>query len=200
MKIGKIVTGGMFAGLIVLSNIISIPVKATPLKPDWMDGDIRGGVIDGGSAQSDRCSLEHRKIKPAGLRRYDDTDPNTTRQLCVYKNDGFQYARYTRAFYIDPFVPGSGVVYESGVAFANNDSDQTMPSRTSGDNLDRLYAGDTSNLFVYQSRNTYYALTLRLYNSPLQHMVINSDGFLKFKGNDNGYYPLTNSQGVNSPL
>jgi|GEM_PF-2779689 len=195
MKIGKIVTGGMFVGLVIASNIIAIPVKATPLEPDWMNGGVTYKSLGKDTPLASKCTYENRKIKPAGLRVYDESDPNTTKLLCVYRARGFEYAYYRRAFLINPTMPNAGEIYEDGVAFSEDETGDMTPSKLSGDNLDRMYTGSASDVFIYQVRNANYALTLRLYHNPLMHMHINSDGFLEFNLYDDGYFYLRNDQG-----
>lgn len=96
MKIGKIVTGGMFVGLVIASNIISISVEATPLEPDWMNGDLIVRKSDT-TYPTSGCVDEVRQIKtnPTFYYKAEDNAPKT---WCVYHYKSFDITFYKRWF------------------------------------------------------------------------------------------------------
>lgn len=123
----------MFVGLIVASNIISIPVKATPLEPDWMNGDLIVKRSDT-SYSTSGCVDEVRQLKtnPTFYYKAEDMAPKT---WCIYHYKSFDitfYHRWSSSVFVDAMDTfGLYPREESGMAISF-DGGQLVPVENVG--------------------------------------------------------------------
>lgn len=136
MKIGRIIICALFVGLSISSCLITTRAGATPLAPDWMNGDLIVKKSER-SYSTSGCVDEVRqlKINPTFYYKAEDYAPKT---WCIYHYKDFDITFYKRWFSsvlvdaMDPF--GLYPHEESGMAISF-DGGQLVPVENIGYSL-----------------------------------------------------------------
>jgi len=190
MKRASVVLFVLISGLVLTCNAILSPfVSATALDPGWMSGEVKYEAFDATPLLPKRCENEYRKIASIRGHIYTTLEQAPDLQVCVYKNKSFEYAEYSRDFYIDPTKPQVGTLTESGVALSSRGAPALIPTDLDATTfeIDRLYTGSDSDVFIRQAREgSTYTLTLSIYDNPVHYLTTGQDGVSRLDV-DQGY-------------
>ncbi len=121
------------------------------------------------SLADNSCSLESRVISGVSPRVYVSNTDSTTQDVCVYYAKGFEYAQFTRAYYINPWSTTSGTLQESGLAFSFGGDNTMTPSFDIGnpDSPVQPYLGNSTGFVQQRNMNG----NISYYKNILQHML-----------------------------
>ena len=158
-----------------------VDAQSVPVEPSWLSGDAvyRNSEV---SLASSGCSVETRNISGAYDRVYYDSNTGqTTQEVCVYYGKGFNYARYSRSYYINSLSRTGDTFSESGLAFSFDGMNVMIPSFDLGnlDSVEQPYLGDNSVGFLNQ----------RVVNGSISYYANIREHLTK---SDNGTYELDN--------